>query len=103
VSLSTPRDRGFLDTREVIRPIQALDVATGTVITLESGAVLESCCIHRSSQAGINAGAEPYLMQFESGGARYVCALVHFQPRTQSTSHACLETEAASEAIAVRR
>jgi hypothetical protein len=70
--------------REVISPLAAWDVAAGSAVTLEPGAILYSCRIHRHSHAETETGSEVYVMEFQSSGRRYAAPLCRFQPRTQA-------------------
>jgi hypothetical protein len=76
-------------------------VAAGGVVTLESGAILYSCRIHRRSHAETEAGSEVYVMEFQSSGRRYVSPLVRFQPRTRAVDLVGVEGIPAREAVAV--
>jgi hypothetical protein len=70
--------------REVIRSISAWDAANRSELTLQPGAVLRYCRILRHTHTAVATGAEPYVMEFETAGCRYECALATFQPRTRA-------------------
>ena len=70
--------------REVIGPLAAWDVAAGSDVTLEPGAILYACRIRSHSHAETETGAEAYVMEFQSSGRPYSCPLFRFQPRTQA-------------------
>jgi hypothetical protein len=70
--------------REVISSMRVWDAVTHSAFTLEPGALLHYCKVRRNQSSAVESGAEPYVVQFESGGSRYECALVVFQPRTRA-------------------
>ena len=75
---------GISLSREVVLSIRARNADTHSEITLKPGSILSACRIRKHTASAIAGGAEPYVMEFESAGARYECALVLFQPRTRS-------------------
>ena len=87
--------------REVSSPLAAWDVAAGSAVTLEPGAILYSCRIHRNSHAETETGTEVYVMEFQSSGRRYFSPLFRFQPRTQAVDLIWVEGIPAREAVAV--
>ena len=87
--------------REVSSSLAAWDVAAGSAVTLEPGAILYSCRIHRNSHAETETGTEVYVMEFQSSGRRYFSPLFRFQPRTQAVDLIWVEGIPAREAAAV--
>jgi hypothetical protein len=76
-------------------------VAAGSAVTLEPGAILYSCRIHRDSHAETETGSDVYVMEFQSSGRRYVSSLFRFQPRTQAVDLVWVEGVPAREVVAV--
>jgi hypothetical protein len=76
-------------------------VAASSAVTLEPGAILYSCRIHRNSHVETETGAEVYVMEFQSSGRRYSSPLVRFQPRTQAVDLVWVEGIPAREAVPV--
>ena len=76
-------------------------MAAGSAVTLEPGAILYFCRIHRNSYAETEAGAEVYVMEFQSSGRPYTCPLFRFQPRTRAVELVWVEGIPAREAVAV--
>jgi hypothetical protein len=76
-------------------------VAAGSAVTLEPGATLYLCRIHRNSHAETGTGSEVYVMEFQSSGRRYTCPLFRFQPRTRAVELVWVEGIPAREAVAV--
>jgi hypothetical protein len=76
-------------------------VAAGSAVTLEPGAILYSCRIHRNSHAETETGAEVYVMEFQSSGRRYTSPLCRFQPQTQAVDLVWVEGIPAREVVAV--
>jgi hypothetical protein len=93
--------RGFRVLREAIRPLEAWDAAARSTVTLEPGALLSCCQVHRGRDTEVEAGFEPYVMEFESSGRQYTCALFRFQPRTQAVELVWVQGIPACEAVAV--
>ena len=87
--------------REVSSPLAAWDVAASSAVTLEPGAILYSCRIHRNSHAETETGAEVYVMEFQSSGRRYTSPLCRFQPRTRAVDLVWVEGIPAREVVAV--
>ena len=87
--------------REVIGPLAAWDVASGSAVTLEAGAILYACRLCRRSHAETETGAEVYIMEFQSSGRRYSSPLFRFQPRTQAVDSVSVEGIPARQAAAV--
>ena len=87
--------------REVTSPLAAWDVAAGSSVTLEPGAILYSCRIRRHSHAETETGSEVYVMEFQPSGRRYFSPLFRFQPRTQAVDLIWVEGIPAREALAV--
>lgn len=96
-----PVKRGFRVLRKAIRPLDAWDALARSAVTLEPGALLSCCRIHRSSDTEIEAGLETYLMEFESSGRRYTCPLFRFQPRTQAAELVSVEGIPARKVMAI--
>ena len=69
--------------REVIRSISVWDAVTRSSVTLNPGAILHSCKIRCNQYSAVERGAERYVVEFETAGSQYECALVAFQPRTR--------------------
>ena len=76
-------------------------MSAGSAVTLEPGAILYSCGIHRNSHAETETGAEVYVMEFQSSGRRYFSPLFRFQPRTQVVDLIWVEGIPARETVAV--
>jgi len=84
--------------RETISQLSVWDAAAHTQITLEPGAVLESCRVYRDESAPAGE-ADAYEVEFHSTGRRYTCPLFRFQARTRLLVSA--EAIPAREAVAV--
>ena len=82
--------------REITRQLMAWDAGARSAVTLEPGAVLSNCRIHRNCEDG-----EPYVMEFQHSGRLYSCPLFRFQPRTQAVPLVWVEEIPAREAAAV--
>ena len=85
----------------MIGPLAAWDVASGSAVTLEAGAILYSCRLCRRSRVETETGAEVYVMEFQSSGRRYFSPLFRFQPRTQVVDLIWVEGIPAREGLAV--
>ena len=68
--------------REVTKPLKAIDVL-GRRTLLTPGSMLESPQIRLSTVFEVQAGAEPYMVEYACGGQTYRSVLVEFQPRTK--------------------
>jgi hypothetical protein len=63
--------------------LKAYDLLGGITVVLTPGAILTSSHIRPSPAVELEAGAEPYMMEFDCYGRTYRCALAQFQPRTR--------------------
>jgi hypothetical protein len=66
--------------REVTKPLKAVDLL-GKQTILTPGSMLESPQIRLNTVFEVQAGAEPYMMEYAFGGQTYRSVLAEFQPR----------------------
>lgn len=81
--------------RETIQPLAVWNKDKCASGVLQRGAVLSDCRILRDDAPG----AEPYAVEFSTGGHRYSCPLFAFQPRTRTLALAVEHVPEASVAV----
>ena len=96
MSLSGTHGLRGLVVREIVRQLKAWDTGSRSAVTLEPGAVVSCCRIHRDREDG-----EPYVMEFQHSGRLYSCPLFRFQPRTQPIQLVGVSGGPAREAAAI--
>jgi hypothetical protein len=96
VAVGTHKKHGDYMARELIRSLDAWDIADNTRVRLNPGTSITGCQIHRNIEV-----SGTYLVSFESSGRVYWAPLVEYQARTRFVETASADENPAREALTV--